>query len=51
MFTRSVGYSNNATAGKQLLGFPAGSLSTPVAPASNNIGTITGSWTNIAAAA
>ncbi len=51
LFTRNVGYSNNTTAGNQLLGFPAGSLSTPVAPASNNIATITGSWTNISAAA
>ncbi len=51
LFTRSVGYSNNTTVANQLLGIPAGSVSTPAAPASNNIATITGSWTNIAAAA
>ena len=48
LFYRNVSYSNNGT---QISGIASpGSLTTPTAPASQNLGTVTGAWTNLALA-
>ncbi len=49
LFTRNIAFNNGTLAVNQLSGVPLGAVSTPLAPASSNISTITSPWTNIAA--
>ena len=47
-FARTIAFNNNTTIANQLTGLPAGSVSTPVAPATSNIASITLPLTNMA---
>lgn len=46
LFFRNTAFNNGTVIANQIVGFPANAISTPAAPATSNINSITSPWTN-----